>query len=1327
MKIFYLLFLFVFSLANAQSDVPVTLRAQFNGSFGYTIIGNTLNEFDNYQSPQPACQMLTQSSATLNLLPNQTIVAAYLYWGGIGDGTFNPTIKLNTTSYNAAQTFVADPFGSQFVPYFNSYVDVTNQVVSTGNGTYTLSNINLNPIISDYCPNGIYNLGWHIVVVYLQANLLSNQINIYDGLNVVSDQFNSGTTPLSINNLNVVSAQNAKMTYVALNGSPNLFFNESIIFNGNTLSNVLNPANNPFNGTNSFTGSNTNWNQDIDTFDISPFINIGDTQASITLKSAFMRGVQTVVTSIRSELPDATVLFNTVSGQNVCNNRSLVVNYTVKNTNSNAPLPANVPVSFYANNVLLSTVNTPTAIAIGGTLPLQTIVNIPLSVSNTFNLRVVVDNNAANASTIAESNENNNEASQSISLASNNINSIFSIQNTFCQGAIVPTLPNTSNNGIIGTWSPTVISNQNSGAYIFTPNVGQCAVPFTQNVTISNSITPSFSLQNTFCQGATVPTLPNTSNNGITGTWSPTVISNQNSGTYIFTPNVGQCAVPFTQNVTISNSITPSFSIQNTFCQGATVPTLPNTSNNGITGTWSPTVISNQNSGAYIFTPNVGQCAVPFTQNVTISNSITPSFSLQNTFCQGATVPTLPNTSNNGITGTWSPTVISNQNSGTYIFTPNVGQCAVPFTQNVTISNSITPSFSIQNTFCQGATVPTLPNTSNNGITGTWSPTFIDNQNSGSYTFTPATGGCTVPFVLNVTISNNILPFFSLANSFCAGATVPVLPTISSNNISGTWSPTVIDNQNSGAYVFTPAVSASNCALPFVLNVTISPNIASLFSIPNTFCSGTTVPVLPTISSNGIVGTWSPAVINNQNSGSYVFTPTTNATTCALPFTLNVTISPNVLSTFSIANSFCFGETVPILPSISNNNISGTWSPAVIDNQNSGAYVFTPNAGQCAVPFTQNVTISNSITPSFSLQNTLCQGSTVPILPSTSNNGILGSWLPTVINNQNSGLYVFTPNVGQCANSFNLNVIITPGINPIFSLPNSICEGAVAPVLPATSTNNISGTWSPTAIDNQNNGAYIFTPNAGQCAVPFTLNFNIITQSPIVENLFVCNDTQSTNIASAFLDSGLNPNDYVFVWSLNNQPIAQNTAAILVVTEGNYRLVATPNGADCPKFFEFIVSALQPITAKYVVSDDFAVNQTIAVEAFGGSGQYLYSFDSLPFQNHPIFSVIDGGDILVKIVDSSNCYALSKVITLWQYPRFFTPNNDSYNDTWGIKTQKMIRIDVFDRFGKLIKQLKNSERWDGTFNSQPLPADDYWFVLFYDEGKIFKGHFSLKR
>jgi gliding motility-associated-like protein len=1317
--------LFIFNCIYSQSDVPVTLRAQFNGSFGYTIIGNTHNESDNYQfTPPPPCQMLTQSSATLNLLPNQNIIAAYLYWGGIGDGTFNPIVQLNNISYSATQTFVSDPFGIGDNNYFNSFSDVTNQVLNSGNGSYILSNFNLNPIIGNYCSNSIYNSGWHLIIIYNQPTLPNVQLNIYDGNNCVSEFFNNGVTPINIGNLNIVSTQNAKMSYVALNGSPNLFLNESILFNGNILSNILNPPNNPFNGTNSFTGSTTNWNQDIDTFDISPFISVGDTQANITMKSVFSRFIQTVVTSIRSELPDATVQVSQVTGQEVCNNRNLVVNYTVSNINSNAVLPANVPVSFYANNVLLQTINTPSAVAIGGSLALNTTVAIPPSVPNTFTLKVIVDNTATNTSTVAESNETNNEFSQNVTLLGNTVNPVFSLANTFCQGAIVPTLPLISNNGISGTWLPNIISNQNSGSYVFTPNAGSCGLPFTLNVTITSSINPNFSIATTFCQGAIVPTLPLISNNGISGTWLPNVISNQTSGSYVFTPNTGSCGLPFTLNVAISPNVNPTFSIATTFCQGANVPTLPLISNNNISGTWLPNVISNQNSGSYVFTPNAGSCGLLFTLNVTISNSINPTFTLANSFCQGANVPTLPLISTNNISGTWLPNAISNQNSGSYVFTPSAGSCGLPFTLNVAISNSINPVFSLANTFCQNAIVPTLQLISNNGISGTWLPNSISNQISGSYIFTPNAGQCGLPFTLNVAISPSINPTFSLATTFCQGASVPTLPLISNNGISGTWLPNVISNQTSGNYVFTP--NTGSCGLPFTLNVAISNSINPVFSLANTFCQNAIVPTLQLISNNGISGTWLPNSISNQISGSYIFTP--NAGQCATNFTLNVTISPNVNPTFSIPTTFCQNAIVPTLPLLSSNGISGTWLPNVISNQTSGSYDFTPNAGSCGLPFTLNVAISPSVNPTFSIGITFCQNAIVPTLPLISNNNISGTWLPNVISNQTSGSYVFTPNAGNCGLPFTLNVTISPSINPTFSIANTFCQGASVPTLPLLSNNGISGTWLPNAISNQTSGSYVFTPNAGQCNSVFTLNVIIETADVNEETLFICEDVNGNAVFPVTLNTELNSGNYTFSWSENSVSIANNMSFLTAFSAGNYEVVASPIVSGCDIVIRFEVLPLQPITVIIAVpKPDFDANQTIVVNASGGSGQYIYSFANLPFQSNPVFNVSDGGSISVVVKDANGCYTFSETFVIWQYPRFFTPNNDSFNDTWGINTQKQITTEIFDRYGRFVKQLINNQRWDGTFNAQTLPSTDYWFVVYYDENKVYKSHFSLKR
>lgn len=82
------------------------------------------------------------------------------------------------------------------------------------------------------------------------------------------------------------------------------------------------------------------------------------------------------------------------------------------------------------------------------------------------------------------------------------------------------------------------------------------------------------------------------------------------------------------------------------------------------------------------------------------------------------------------------------------------------------------------------------------------------------------------------------------------------------------------------------------------------------------------------------------------------------------------------------------------------------------------------------------------------------------------------------------------------------------------------------------------------------------------------------------------------------------------------------------------------------------------------------------------------------------------------------------------YPKFFTPNNDGYNDTWTIDFAYLkpnTGIQIYDRYGKLLKVLLLNGSWNGQFNSQELPATDYWFVVTRANGQEYKGHFSLKR
>jgi hypothetical protein len=113
------------------------------------------------------------------------------------------------------------------------------------------------------------------------------------------------------------------------------------------------------------------------------------------------------------------------------------------------------------------------------------------------------------------------------------------------------TLPTTSNNSVVGTWSPS-INNTTTTLYTFTPNVNQCAVSTTMTVVVNNRVIPTFSQIAPICSGETLA-LPIESINGITGTWSP-VTNNTATTTYTFTPAAGQCASNASMTVVVNPS-----------------------------------------------------------------------------------------------------------------------------------------------------------------------------------------------------------------------------------------------------------------------------------------------------------------------------------------------------------------------------------------------------------------------------------------------------------------------------------------------------------------------------------------------------------------------------------------------------------------------------------------------------------------------------------------------------------------------------------------------------------------------------------------------------
>jgi gliding motility-associated-like protein len=389
-----------------RSQTPIELFRQWNGRYDYLAFGNTLNLAENTgQNPPSPCTILTQSSASFSLQPGQELVAAYLYWAGVGTG--DPEVNFGGIPVSAERTF-SDQLNPDLV-YFAAYADVTDILASQGNGTYTLSELDLTQLIPDYCGNTTNFGGWAVTVVYRDDNLPLNQLNIFDGLRSVSSANNS--LDIILDNLYVLDVSGAKIGFLAWEGDETLAIGETLQINGNVLSNPpFNPADNQFNGTNTFSGSDQFYNMDLDVYSIENNIQPGDTSALIRLTSQqdFVM-INNVITVLNSELPDATIEIDQATGADACGDRDIVVDYTVYNVNSTAELPSGTPIAFYANTTLIGQAATAGVLPIGGSESGSIDLTIPAGIPGNFTLRAVVDDQGNGQGIVDELNERNNE------------------------------------------------------------------------------------------------------------------------------------------------------------------------------------------------------------------------------------------------------------------------------------------------------------------------------------------------------------------------------------------------------------------------------------------------------------------------------------------------------------------------------------------------------------------------------------------------------------------------------------------------------------------------------------------------------------------------------------------------------------------------------------------------------------------------------------------------------------------------------------------------------------------------------------------------------
>ncbi|ULC57928.1 T9SS type B sorting domain-containing protein [Flaviramulus sp. BrNp1-15] len=215
--------------------------------------------------------------------------------------------------------------------------------------------------------------------------------------------------------------------------------------------------------------------------------------------------------------------------------------------------------------------------------------------------------------------------------------------------------------------------------------------------------------------------------------------------------------------------------------------------------------------------------------------------------------------------------------------------------------------------------------------------------------------------------------------------------------------------------------------------------------------------------------------------------------------------------------------------------------------------------------------------------------------------------------------------------------------------------------------------------------------------------------------------------------------DFDYEWVYEDGTVLSQEPTLTVSIAGTYSVTLTKtDGTNCSKTREVFVNAseLANITQNDIVVVDNPNNNTITINTqILGQGDYEFSLNDefSNYQDEPFFGNIESGVHTIFIRDKKGCGTSFINVSVIGYPKFFTPNGDGTNDYWqveGVSSQFQANSDIFiyNRYGKLIKQLATtSVGWDGTFNGNMLPTDDYWFRVYLEDGREFQGHFTLKR
>ena len=780
---------------------------------------------------------------------------------------------------------------------------------------------------------------------------------------------------------------------------------------------------------------------------------------------------------------------------------------------------------------------------------------------------------------------------------------------------------------------------------------------------------------------------------------------------------------------------------------------FPNESLEGISGTWNVNGFypNDYDIGFSYFTfiPDDPFCPEEIITEIEILQSDSVFFDLPESFCVSSDTLFFPNTSLNGIPGNWQQPFLIPTNAGivTNLFTPNESndECYYNYTHQIVVQNSISVSFTLEDTICKTSSIFTYPQISNEGIPGNWTipsfnpDTLTNNTIESIWSSTDQQSSCISNVSSIIFIEEVNMPLFSIPESICSSDAPFNLPLESDNNITGTWSVPQILPSSFDTIVSVFAPDEEFCASAFVLELVVDLESSPSFFLPDTICENTIAFNLPVFSDNGIEGNWSTPAINPTGLAGQIINSTfLPINDFAEEFNYELFVSESMTPTFNLPTLLCHNEAAFVLPIVSENNIEGAWDQASINPNNivgnSISVQFIPDDLSCHNPYTYNLEIItdfnlsvNSINPQNcnSTDGVISINSPIVDLEYSIDNG--STWNDqNSFSNLNSGSYqiIVRSNVlSECTDTLLVNLTSpdAPQIEDIIVSQLSSCDDDNAIIEIISSGNNLEysidngNTWqNANVFQNLSAGTYLIAirdVNFLDCITEEVISIQSIIPTVIsnvdfthptdctIENGIITITAQGQNLEFS-IDGGLS-------WS--NENLFENLAP------GIYQILVRNNLiVDCLAMQDIELNAVQlPIISNVLVtnsSDCQPASGELIIDSSSFSIEYSIDQGNT-WQTDPFFSNLDAGQYLVQLRFSNmpNCLSTSsaEIIQLNNEPSVPTINLIQPSDCFTMDGQ----INIITQELDLEFSIDGGNSWQVGFTFDMLSEGA--FVLLY--------------